>query len=423
MLTGSISFLLLLFIFLLIIKKNSFFQIDSWSKKSVYYLFAIKFLAALCLWFIYTQIYTIRFDADVFKYFDDAAAIFKATDDQLSERWKLILGLQNDLAIKDILANTQHWDSTTSFIFNDNRTLSRIHLIIYHLSRGFYPLHLLVFSFLSLMGSVGIFKFFKIYSSLPTAFLLIISFLLPSVLFWASAPLKETVVIFGLGMFLYGLSATLVRFEAKNFFLFVIGLLCLLSMKIFIFLSLLPGLIFLVISSAKKSLKFSVVFICTLGLFLLLAFIIQDFLLGTLLSKQLAFKALLKNVVANSRIPVPSFSSLSEFCIGLPHALFNVFIKPLWPPNWSPFALVAAAEHFFYLSALLLPVFFFKKPKRNDLILVLFSLSFLVIASLIIGFTVPVLGAVVRYKAPLLPFYLICIFTFVDFSKLTQKFR
>jgi hypothetical protein len=39
-----------------------------------------------------------------------------------------------------------------------------------------------------------------------------------------------------------------------------------------------------------------------------------------------------------------------------------------------------------------------------------------------IGLVTPILGAIVRYKLPLMPFILMIIFTFTDIEKLIQKF-
>jgi len=45
------------------------------------------------------------------------------------------------------------------------------------------------------------------------------------------------------------------------------------------------------------------------------------------------------------------------------------------------------------------------------------------IGSSITGLTVPALGGIVKYKVPFIPFYLIVILTFINFSKIAPKLK
>ena len=55
---------------------------------------------------------------------------------------------------------------------------------------------------------------------------------------------------------------------------------------------------------------------------------------------------------------------------------------------------------------------------------VFFALFFVLSLALLIGSVTPVLGAVVRYKAPMLPFLVFALFQLIDFDKIPlARFR
>ncbi|MBL4708620.1 MAG: hypothetical protein JKY48_09310 [Flavobacteriales bacterium] len=381
--------------------------------------FGLKLLSAIALWIVYTYIYSDRSNTDIYKFFGDAAYIFEATKDKLILRYKLIFGLEDLSSITGFQQGVNFWHSETEVFFNDNRTMIRVHLLLYHFSQGFYLLHILFFAFLSFIGSMGLFKFFKSFSSLSSKLLFAISFLPPSLLFWSSAPLKESYLLFSLGLLLYGVSIWLKRISTKAFFFIGLGIFLLLTIKLYILFSLLPGLI-LILLLRNKTLKIKLLIAFSLILTSLF-FIFQEELINALANKQLKFKELIIQTKPKSAIPLNSFSNLTEFILVQPQAFFNVFIKPAWPTHWNMFTIIAAIEHLVYIAILSLPFLFKRKTSPGDQLLVLYSISFLIIATSIIGSTTPILGAIVRYKSPLIPFYLITIFTLIDFSKLTKS--
>jgi len=88
-------------------------------------------------------------------------------------------------------------------VYNDNRTMIRLHALIGLISMGFYNVHIVFFAFLSMLGLMGIYKSSRLLTDQNAMLLLGAVFLAPGILFWCSMASKESLLIFTLGMFLY----------------------------------------------------------------------------------------------------------------------------------------------------------------------------------------------------------------------------
>jgi len=414
---GLILFTIVCFLF---IKYSTIFRVEGIPKSWFSIAFFLKIIAGFSLWLVYTYYYTERADADIFKYFDDAQYLFEATKDDINNRLKLLLGTYANNG--ELLKETLHWDKSNTFLINDNRTMIRIHILLYYLSDGYYHLHTLFFAFISFIGSYGLFTFFKQETKLNPKLILIASFAVPSLLFWASAPLKEGWLLFVLGIFLIGVSKVGEKISFKNVFILLIGILGLLSLKSYIFISLFIPLSFFILSKFIHHKNWVHIFVGIHAVAITILSLFGNKIISALSAKQIAFKTLIENEGANSAIYLPAFNDFKSIISALPIGLYNVLLRPIYPTNLSPFSLMASLEHICYFILLLMPFFFLRKISISEKRIVLFSISFILISSSVIGLSTPILGAIVRYKSPLLPFYLILLFTFVDFSKLKNSF-
>jgi len=421
MILGYISLFVMTVVFVFWVSKSHFFTFGILPKKYSYIALLLKVAAAISLWLIYTYYYTIRLDADIYKYFDDAFYLWKSTQNDWTLRWKLLFGLQNDLDLKPLLANTNFWDSKSEVFFNDNRTIIRIHLALLSFSQGVYLFHVLFFAFISFIGTTALFQFFKRSTTLPHFILFICCCCVPSVLLWASAPLKESLVLFGLGLLLYGVSKVKEKANKHSTLCLILGLLTLLSLKVYILIALLPGLWFWTSSKGKtlRSIRIRFIWIH----FLSLGFLLSDRIVQALAQKQSQFKALIEVTGANSAIQINSFDSFFSLLSTVPQAIYNVLFRAVVPLQLSPFSLFAAGEHLLFIAVLFLPFIYAKRVSLQEQRLALLCISFVIITSCIIGLTVPVLGGIVRYKVPLIPFYLIAILTFTNLSKIASKLK
>ena len=384
----------------------------------------LKIIAAYSLWFIYTYYYIDRSTADIFKYFDDAASIFDASKDRLDLRWQLLLGTgSREAAMEAVLANTLHWDASSSLFFNDNRTMIRLHLLLYHFSNGFYHFHVLFFALASYIGSYGLYRFFASFSQLKLKLIFVIAFTIPSVLFWCSAPLKECWLLLGMGTFLFCMSKLFQRNTVLSWLGLILSSIILLSIKIYFLIALFPACIFLVFTHFSKQKSHRLIFLI-IHLALVFGFLLfNEKIIAILSQKLLDFKGLASEVQASSEVAISNYSNLASFFYSLPKALYNVLFRAAIPKDFSSFSLMAAAETLGLIILLILPFIFYRKPNHKEKQLAWFCASFTLISAVLIGLTCPVLGAIVRYKAPLLPFYVILLLTFVDLKQLKRLFN
>jgi hypothetical protein len=115
-------------------------------------------------------------------------------------------------------------------------------------------------------------------------------------------------------------------------------------------------------------------------------------------------------------------AELLSIIANCPQALSNVFFRPHIAEVYSPLLLFAAAENLLLLLLGVTALLFIKKPSRVDANLLFFCLSFVLIIFLLIGLTTPVMGSVVRYKVPALPFLLMAFLSIFDKEKFRAKF-
>jgi hypothetical protein len=102
----------------------------------------------------------------------------------------------------------------------------------------------------------------------------------------------------------------------------------------------------------------------------------------------------------------------------LPEALQNSLLRPYLWEGGKLFQLVFAVENTLFLLLLAGLLFFYKKPTGYRLQLCLCFLFIAIANYIIIGITVPVLGAIVHYRVIATPFLLLAVLLAVDVEKL-----
>ena len=405
-------------------KRLNFAKNSGISNKELSFLFLIKLLFGFALYVIYTQFYTDRSTADIFKYYDDAELLYQQLlTSSPNDYFKIILGIQgDDPQIISALRNTHFWFKPfDTGVFNDNRTIIRINMVIRLFSFGAYHLHAIVFCLMSFLGSLAIYKcFYSVFTSKKWE-LLIACFLIPSLLLWASSILKESVLIFGIGGLLLSFTRLLHSNKKRiaNVILFTLSILLLSITKTYVLLILVPSLIAWLLIVKWKIKHVHLTFLISYGVCILFAFnayrIAPKFDLGKILQKkQLDFINVARDTKAGSAITVTRLDGSFISCLkNSPEALANCIFRPLpWESN-SIFALFASFENVVIILLIILAGLYSKKPTDEQKPYLYFSFYFVVLLALLIGLTVPVLGAIVRYKVPamifLVSFLLLCI--------------
>ena len=432
------STLLLIFYVLLffwILKKWRFFSDSGITTTRLWILFSIKLVIGFGLTWIYTTYYTNRLEADIFKYFDDSEVMYNALYSNPVDFFFLFFGYGNDHEhfFNSYYLKMNNWDRTyESSTYNDSRTIIRFNAMIRLFSMGNFHIHTLFFTCLSMIGFTGIFRSFKGFFSNKQGALIIVVFLIPSVIFWSSGALKESVLIFGMGILIYSLKQlTEQKTNIKLLTLFILSFILLFFIKFYVLLALFPCVIGYFIS-----VKFQIKHPLTIYSSVVLVFSVLVFnskeipphfdFLETLVTKQKDFIRLAEVTDSGSQFKLtrlePSFIGIVKV---VPEALLNCCIRPLPQSGKSLVYLPSIIENIIILLSIFLAVFSIFKRKVTLTLeaknMVWFSLVFTMLLFTIIGLTTPVSGALVRYKIPAMPFLGIAILTFLNIDYLVGK--
>jgi hypothetical protein len=111
---------------------------------------------------------------------------------------------------------------------------------------------------------------------------------------------------------------------------------------------------------------------------------------------------------------------LSNFFACLPYGISNGFARPHIFEIHSVTYILPALENILILILISLILIFPRKLNINQQILIFYFGTFIVITYTFLGLLVPVLGNLVRYKAPLLPFLFFSLLVLIDKSKISQ---
>lgn len=261
-----ILFVLYFFGFGVIILKSNFFNNKIISKKILLVFFIIKISVGVLLNFIYSNYYENRSDSDIFKYFDDSKYIHKSLNENPLHFVDLLIGSNDEnISLKPYLDSTLNWKcqskaysdltKTANNTFSNHRTITKFNAIVRIFSFGNLSIHVLFMCFVSLVGCFLIFKAYIHFINVSNIKIFsIVVFLMPSILIWSSGVLKEGLIVFGFGVFIYSLIRIAdYDYKVKYFvsLIFSIGLLFI--TKYYIIILLMPIAVLYVIPLKSKT--------------------------------------------------------------------------------------------------------------------------------------------------------------------------
>ncbi len=405
--------ILYILVLLLIINKLSFFKTSGIPFKYLSIIFIVNILSGFFLLLIYKYYYGTN-GSDIFNYFKDGEVIYNVANTSYSDFIKLITGVgnySNELEVY-LRENTNFWFKAFNYnLLNDNRLIIRINAILHIISNHNIYVHSIFFSFFSFTGLTALFKLFNQFYK-NKLIVVIIVFFIPSVIIWSSAMLKESVLMFSLGMFLLSFFELLNNKNLTgNIVIIMLSVFLLFMLKFYVLFALIPGLIFLIINkfyNKNPIFTFSIIYIISILLFFNFQHFSNYNLVEIMSFKQHDFIKMInesKNIGSKVDIPIlePNFIS---FFSATPNALLNTFLRPSIFDIHSPIVIPAVIENVLFLLLFILSIIYFNKINfTKNLPIIIFSFSFVITLSIILGLTTPVLGALVRYKVPYLPFF------------------
>lgn len=125
---------------------------------------------------------------------------------------------------------------------------------------------------------------------------------------------------------------------------------------------------------------------------------------------------------AGSYITIPFINgTIASVLTHSPLAFVTTIFRPHVLEMKNPFMVISAIENLLILVFIIICIAFHLKKIPNKH-LIYFCICIVVLLFTLIGLTTPILGAVVRYKIPALPFLLIAFLLVLDKQKLLKKF-
>ncbi|PSR52069.1 hypothetical protein AHMF7605_00310 [Adhaeribacter arboris] len=398
---------------------------------------SLKLFGAIALGFIYQFYYSNGIlGGDTSNYFNQAKIIYAAFQDSPF------------LAIKLILANGEYDPATRLYAAQMiwYRAPAEYMVIKFAgffgiFSFGTYSVIALWFACLSFSGMWAMYiTFLKIYPILHKQFATAI-FFLPSVVFWGSGLLKDSLAIGALGWLFFGFYSFAV--EKKQLLKSLIIVFCsayvIYIVKVYILLSFLPPALFWIVMENSDRIQNQYLRMIAKPIFLMLGLLVSY--LGatkitegdtkydvTKLSERTQINSLYlsKQVYTGSAYEIGVYDgSLKSILTVGPQAIIVALYRPfIWEVRNAVMLLSALeATIFFYLT-----IYFMLKPglfRTIKLISIKPMLTFCMIFCLALAFGVGTssgnFGTLVRYKIPIMPFYLSALYIIQVYTKNPKK--
>lgn len=409
-------------LFLLLVQVHPFFRTPG--ARVVSLAFLLKLVAGTGLWYIYTYVHTDRATADIYRYFDDGNIMFGALHAHPLDYLRMLTGIGNDQVRFDVnYYQVMHnwYRQYEGNLYNDAHTMIRFNAFVRLFSFGHYHVHTVFACAFSVVGLVALYRAFAPLLAGHGAGLVLASFLLPSVVFWASGVIKEALLLFGLGLFLLG-AFRLVAGQVRSMAVLLapFALVLLFFLKFYVLLSLIPALAAYAwcrrTGDRRPLLKFAITYAtCTL-LALNSTLIYPGFnVFEVLWVKQRDFIGMAEAAEAGSLVDVPRLDARPLTFLKLaPHALYMTFLSPMVHGLHGALGLMSAVENIALLIVLGLAWRWRRPWPHVDRTLLLLCTGYCATLALVIGWTTPVIGALVRYRVPLLPFLVIAALCLAD---------
>jgi hypothetical protein len=291
----------------------------------------------------------------------------------------------------------------------------------------------------------GIWRLFLLFAELYPKYVKQLAYsilFVPSVLFWGSGILKDTLTLMGACWFTFSFYKVFIKREKiiVNAITMVLSALFILQMKPYIFIALVPGALIWfsfdkiqsITSPIIKFLVAPLILTTILGIgFLTLSSISDSF------GQYSSIDKIIDKAIVNQQDLKMDYNKGQSFDIGefdgtagsigrkFPLATFaGLFFPQLWQVK-NPVMLLAALENSFLLVLTLLVLFrvgplkIYGQVRKEPLLI--FSLVFSIFFAFSVGLTTSNFGALVRYKIPAVPFYFSAILILYQRNKEKDK--
>ena len=291
------------------------------------------------------------------------------------------------------------------------------------ITNGNFYFNSIIFSSIVFFGHIAFYRIFNSMYEGHRLKILFICFFLPSVWLYTSCVHKDGFVFLGIAMIsfiFYKYLNNKLSIAPKSVLIFLLGIITIFLFRNYILVALLPAMLIAILCKAYPYKK-KIIFIASYSVYSLF-FFLTGFLNGFLnlpagVVKRKADFALLgegnTNIAMNNLYP-----TVKSFLINLPQAINHTLFRPYLWEFANPGVILTAIELLFYQMIVLAFVFFRNKKTSVTNSFNLFGYAFFINMMLIIGYTIPNVGAIVRYRGLFWIFILCPLICNTDWSKL-----
>ncbi len=400
-------------------------------RKDSYYRFytlglAARMLAVLCFCLIYVYYYS---GGDTTAYFESTKAMAKLFY-QSPEKYFEVMISPPSAEARSLFSDRTGYPY--SYLYNDPHTFIVIKLTsIFAIITGrSYLLSSLLLAYFSYMCSWSLFKVFRQYVPEIEGRIAFAVLFFPSVLFWGTGVSKDTYTFAGTALFVFGAHEFFIskRFSVKIICIILFSSWLILSIKPYIFMVLFPGGVLWIFYDRLTKMKnpimsffffpIAMFLICFLSYFVLTS-------LGSSMSRFSIDNALETASITNHDLKQDYYGG-SSFDIGefdgTVQGMVKLFLPAMNAGLYRPYVweaknivlFLAGLENLFLLGFTIFilvkgrVIGVFKLIPKNALLL--FCIVYSLLFAFMIGLTTPNFGALVRFKIPLLPFFVSALF-------------
>ena len=389
--------------------------------------------ASFCL--IYTFYYS---GGDTLNYHDSSQAminLFFTDPGSFWGAWLFENTPERHAAFNEVTGYPQYWDDDTN-AFNVVRLIIPLELISFRS----YLITSMLLSVITYLGSWRLYQmFYGLYPSLYKGFGIVILFA-PSVLFWGSGILKDTFTFAAMCWFTYAFYELFMRYKRSLWYVtyFVLSIMVLLLIKPYIFIGLFPAMLIWKLSSTIKKLPnlFTKVLVTPIimGGGIIIGTSVWIAVSGGLGKYSTVEGIINKAHVSQSDLKQDHYEgnsfdigdydpTLSGMLSKSPSAMMAGLFRPFLWESKNVVMMISGLENFvlivFFVVVLLKSPYRFISTIVNQPT-VLFCFTFVIIFSFAIGISTSNFGALVRFKIPLIPFFL-CGLLIINNSKKLLK--
>ncbi|MBO7570712.1 MAG: hypothetical protein J6T48_01015 [Bacteroidales bacterium] len=395
-------------------------------------LFATKLLAAFALVGVYQIVYENENTGDINKYHKAGLVLYSALEESPADYFKMVSGIcADEPQLEYYYDKTDYWYKAWDYgLLNDNRTVIRYNALLDLFTQGNIWLNLIISAFVAFCGAYFLALAMLGFCKGRRLVAVVSAFLVPSVVFWSSGMMKECLVMFSLGLLMFSWVSICQKFGVLKLLVVLVSAWFLFLAKFYVLLAMLPGMVVFALPAkfgAKKLLISSVaVFAVVVTLFFFSGSIFGYDLVDTIVRKQHDFINMVNAEASysGSNIEIQELEpTFMGFASCLVPAYINVLFRPFVTEANSFVKLVCCAENVVFLLLFLYMCVRFKPIDEKQIRFVLFTLCFMLILYALIGMTTPNIGALVRYKIPVMPFLLCSMLMCTNFERLKKRLR